>query len=620
MGRKIQDSRRNRFGQKEDLSKPLEAVDAKYYGLTEPILEELCSYAISDNITIHRIAVKKLKEVTDMLTEKNFKSQTMLLKFNFLKDALALRLKYYGLDQKSLLSMLDRTIDIEPIKPFLHTISDDTIIALEATIQNVCDNITMENYALKIRDTFDNYLDSDFRIKNRMLNPVMNLVSTFNNDMRKNKFDTDSASTLFRLSNIKDSLYDVHRYITSPSYKLKTGMIGLNRMLGGGFEKGRVYCFFGLPGDGKTVTLINLLYQIWKYNADFKTSDPTKKPCIVFLTMENFVIEIVCALYHIITRGKELKFCASAEEALEEFKKCQFEYGNGNPIEIVIKFKPVNSVNTDYLYQLNDELKDEGFESICFIQDYLMRIKPSVWTKDTYQDYGTVVNDFKTFSTLENLTVITASQLNRNAVKTADENRGKEIHNSLSHINRSDFGDSINIERNLDGSFIILKELYVDGKGFVHQFIGIKMTKHRYPIDEKTTDQLIYQPYYDSSQIAFVEDIGEIKPLYRTSLDKNVEIAMGFNTDIQTVPNSEDLIQNNVQPVEQASLSNVPDQSIPKIDEIDVKFSQIVEDEEISHQGLVVYEQVPAHLKNISDKEYQEYINLVVSHMTRDEL
>ena len=145
------------------------------------------------------------------------------------------------------------------------------------------------------------------------------------------------------------------------------------------------------------------------------------------------------------------------------------------------------------------------------------------------------------------------------------------------------------------------------------------MTKHRYPIDEKTTDQLIYQPYYDSSQIAFVEDIGEIKPLYRTSLDKNVEIAMGFNTDIQTVPNSEDLIQNNVQPVEQASLSNVPDQSIPKIDEIDVKFSQIVEDEEISHQGLVVYEQVPAHLKNISDKEYQEYINLVVSHMTRDE-
>ena len=66
-------------------------------------------------------------------------------------------------------------------------------------------------------------------------------------------------------------------------------------------------------------------------------------------------------------------------------------------------------------------------------------------------------------------------------------------------------------------------------------------------------------------------------------------------------------------------MSNVPDQSIPKIDEIDVKFSQIVEDEEISHQGLVVYEQVPAHLKNISDKEYQEYINLVVSYMTRDE-
>ena len=41
-------------------------------------------------------------------------------------------------------------------------------------------------------------------------------------------------------------------------------------MLGGGFEKGRVYSFFGLPGEGKTVTLENLMYQIWKYNKGFK--------------------------------------------------------------------------------------------------------------------------------------------------------------------------------------------------------------------------------------------------------------------------------------------------------------------------------------------------------------
>lgn len=619
MAKSTQEERRKKF-KTNDLSKPMKSVESKLYGLSEPIMETLCSYVIADNTNIHRAAIKKLKEVIDCLDETNFKTQTLLLKYTFLKIALDIRIKNNGASRSTMLSLIDNVIDIKPIEPFLSNISDESISSIENCIQQICNNVTMDNYAIKIRDTFENYTNSDFRSKNQMFKPIMNLVGSFHNDMRKNIFDTDDASTLFRLSNIQDSLYDVHKFITAPSYKLRTGMVGLNNMLGGGFEKGRVYCFFGLPGEGKTVTLENLLYQIWKYNADYKTMDPTKKPCIVLLTMENFVIEYICALYHIITRGKELRECASADEALAEFARCQFEYGKGNPIEIVIKFKPVMSVNTDYLYQLTDELKDEGFEPICLIQDYLMRIRPSVWTKDQYQDLGTVVNDFKTFGTLENIPVITASQLNRGAVKVTDESREKLKHNLIKNVTRADFGDSINIDRNLDGSFIIIPELWTDARGLIHKFMGMKLVKHRYPIDEKKTDTSIYIPYYDSSQIAFMEDYGLASPLYKTSLETTEEDILGQFSNfaqMQTVPNMNDLSQNTVMPTPpQEGLGlNIPIQPTPQQEEIDIKFSQIVENNKKELEGVVVCEHVPQKFRNITEDEYKAYIDSVISHM-----
>ena len=179
-------------------------------------------------------------------------------------------------------------------------------------------------------------------------------------------------------------------------------------MLGGGFQKGRVYMFFALSGEGKTTTLENIFYQVWKNNKGFKTKDPTKKPCIVYLTMENLVVELVSALFHIITKGKEMKMCSTPNEALEEFKKAQF-YFSDNEIEILIRFKPVNSVDTSYMYTIVEELNDEGYECIAFFQDYLMRIRPSIVTNNTYEDLGTIANDFKTFAILNDCPVISAS-------------------------------------------------------------------------------------------------------------------------------------------------------------------------------------------------------------------
>ena len=43
-------------------------------------------------------------------------------------------------------------------------------------------------------------------------------------------------------------MYDTYSALSSPRRKLMTGMQGMNELLGGGFENGRCYVYFGLPG------------------------------------------------------------------------------------------------------------------------------------------------------------------------------------------------------------------------------------------------------------------------------------------------------------------------------------------------------------------------------------
>jgi hypothetical protein len=316
---------------------------------------------------------------------------------------------------------------------------------------------------------------------------------------------------------MQDTVEEIHNYICNPSYKLVTGMQGFNGLLGGGFQKTKLYCLFGMAGEGKTVSMVNLLYQVWKYNKGYKTKDPTKKPIIILLTMENLVIEYICSLFHVITRGGNIKNCQSAQACLDEFKARKFEYMGEDDIELLIEYKPVGSIDTRYMYQLTEEMEDEGYETICFFMDYLMRIKPSEVSRDPYQDLGTVANDFKTFAIMKDVPFITASQLNREAAKIIDEGRNSNQANIIKKLGRATIGDSIQIDRNIDGTIILVPEVSATGE----RYMAYKLTKHRYEI---YTDKVsIFQPMYPGSYIALVEDIYDAKPAFKESLARDTE-------------------------------------------------------------------------------------------------
>ena len=566
------------------------------FGIDDILMNLFCSYVISQNRTIHKFSISNLDKLMKSISPSTFENNPlMMMKYQFLRRAL--QDKVSGLSGELILSDLSRHMDISPLMQdprFIRELSNEEVAYVEETVAQFLNTMNFDGRLNTFMSLCKDYEHADYRSRQTILENIRSLMADTMTEFRRNDVANHSPATRFRLSSMSDSMEEIHNYICNPSYKLVTGMQGFNALLGGGFQKTKLYCMFGMAGEGKTVTLVNLLYQIWKYNKGFKTKDPTKKPCIVLLTMENLVIEYICSLFHVITRGGNIRDCSSAEACLEEFKARQFEYKDIGDIEIIIDYKPVNTVDTRYMYQLTEELEDEGFETICFIMDYLMRIRPSEYTHDLYTDLGTIANDFKTFAILKDIPVITASQLNREAAKIIDEGRNANQANIIKKLGRATIGDSIQIDRNIDGTIILVPEVNASGE----RFMAYKLTKHRYEIF--TNKVSIFQPMYEGSYIALVEDLYDAKPAFRESLARDAEEIREAFGEVERVT-----INNTIKSLEE--LTSTKKLLMPSLVEDNPPAEIGISAEKLVEQKLTpIVSVIPKELRHQYDHSYQK--------------
>ncbi len=591
--------RQQKFSKRRS-SKPTKANDNILFGIDDVLMNLFCSYVVSQNRTIHRFSISNLDKLMRTINPSTFENNPLLaIKHRFLLKALQGRTN--GLPGELILSDVSRHMDTAALfqdPRFIRELSNDEVRYVEDTIAQFLNTMIFDSKLNNFMQLCKDYEHADYRERQAILDNIRSVMADTMTEFRRNDVANHSPSTRFRLSSMNDSMEEIHNYICNPSYKLVTGMQGFNALLGGGFQKTKLYCMFGMSGEGKTVTLVNLLYQIWKYNKGFKCKDPTKKPCIVLLTMENLVIEYICSLFHVITRGGNIRDCSSAEACLEEFKSRKFEYKDIGDIEIVIDYKPVNTVDTRYMYQLVEELEDEGFETICFIMDYLMRIRPSEFTHDLYTDLGTIANDFKTFAILKDIPFITASQLNREAAKIIDEGRNANQTNIIKKLGRATIGDSVQIDRNIDGTIILVPEVSASGD----RYMAYKLTKHRYEIF--TNKVSIFQPMYEGSYIALVEDLFDPKPAFKESLARDVEEIREAFGEVERVT-----INNTIKSLEE--LTSTKKMLMPSLVEDNPKPEiGIATDKLVERKLIPIVGVVPKELRRQYDSTYRDQFKI----------
>lgn len=490
-------------------------VDSVKLNFDLPMMNIFCSYTISENVSIHKSGLDMLKNLFDNLDEDIFNNnQELILRFEFCKEALDLKLNKKinrkELILKSIYGLIGSKFESLDSGNFTE-LSNGDVQWVEQAIASCTNIMFINNNIIELSNACTEYINADYTEKMQSAEKVKTYIDTMETQFRLNDIDTDESDSLFILSNPEQSIRKTVDRAQRPSYKLVTGMQGMNDMLAGGFKGSRVYCFFGLPGEGKTLTLMNLLYQLKKYNNDYICKDPTKKPCLVLLTMENQTYEEISSLFNISCTNEDIGIY-NADEVLTMMNKNNLIVNEKNPIDIIIKFKPINSVDTNYLYTLTEKLESRGYEVIGLIQDYIKRIRPVLNDKEERLRLSNIINEFKNFAAYKDIPVITASQLNREGAKLVDEGRSSNKNDLVRKVGRGQIGGAFALDENLDATFFIVPETYKDRK-----YMGFKLTKHRYRLNPNTKLS-IYQPFAEHSEIKMEEDVGCIKPVYKESL------------------------------------------------------------------------------------------------------
>lgn len=482
-------------------------------------LDLMCQYVISTNRNIKRgmyINLRNLVELLDM--ERYINDQERYKRVLFIKKGLQARLER-GLDKPVTIvkyingGFLDD--DIVDVSNF-DELSNQEIDWINETISGTLSLTFLYEEVDRGIDLFTRFKAADSSNISKLGLEIKDFIANLNTMFRQAQVQS-VTNEVFSLEpkNLVNMIDNVRTELTNEYRKLVTGMQGFNQLIGGGFENTRCYLFLGITGVGKSLALLNLAYQLKKYNKNFKPKDPTKIPTIVYLTMENTVTETVDRLFKIAT-GEDLRNFTT-QQAVDILKNTGELYlTDESPINLLIKYQPNKSVDTGYLYTLTEDLEDEGYEVICMIQDHVKRVRAASGQTDIRLELGDVINEFKTFAILKDIPVITVSHLNRDAAKIIDSAPTRSNKDLTRLLGKSNIGESLLMLDNVDYAGI----LHVEYDNENNKYMTWKNIKKRIGCIR----DYICQPFSSENDLKLIEDLYAPAPVFKETLYAQPEL------------------------------------------------------------------------------------------------
>ena len=482
-------------------------------------LDILCRYILSDSSLLRMSHISNLNQLLKSLDKSTYENDPDKYKrVQFLAKAIDARLNYNLKDVNLIINHIRTGLnfDIDFIDLNNINLSLDEITWINTNIiESTSKYGFLYNYADQFLDICTKIKTSDYAHRGNVISEFEHTIDMVKNDFRKVTIDDNPMNLEFSLmpGQFENTIAVVYQDAINQSKRLMTGMQGLNKMLNGGFEDGRVYVLFGITGVGKSITLLNIAIQIKKYNTNYKTKDPSKRPAIIYFTMENTVKETIMRIFSMICPNQQMPEM-KLDEVINKLKNDgELTISDQSPIDIIIKYKANRSVDTSYLYTLYDDYNDIGIEPICIIQDHLMRIRSVERNPETRFELGDIVNEFKVFAAEKDIPVITNFHLNREAMKSVEHYANKASSIDVTQkLGKSNVSESVLVLNNSDCSIVINKEY--DSANNI--YMGFNIIKMR----EKVNLGYFAQPFMYNNESKLVEDVGG-PAMYKESIHGN---------------------------------------------------------------------------------------------------
>lgn len=514
------------------------------FSMHTDLLERFIGYTLSESALVTNRSLNNMKKFIDSISfsSDNYEAKKMfdilqvilenqvdenIKDFSILKESVSNNPLLYD-DREYVREMMDYCSKLN--------ICEDDISYLDRYIE---EKMTY-NYLYMSQELLNkgfNNLNSGFSAKevNKELEPIINQLYRSMQDVKAVQKEALEDFSIGRKS-FKASFMDAVRDAKRPNNKIKTGLQGLNEMINGGYENGRVYTYLALPKCGKSMVLLNSCIWAAKY-CNFKPKDPTKTPTILYVTMENNKRESIERIYSYVT-GDSLRDIPNdkVDEALELVEK---EIQGDRNVNLEIRYRSYKSIDTDDLNRMIDELASNNQEVVMVVLDYLKRIRSVQNSSEPRIELGDVVNELADIAKSRDIPIVTASQLNREAYKIieAEQERMRNANtnamrtNLTKLLNKSHVGESALIIENTDYAIIINPE--------VDPLTNEEYTVFKLVASRSKKNKLTYFAQKMVNGMRMMEDISESKPCYLESIGESSMKSFNPNDARQTISDKE---------------------------------------------------------------------------------
>lgn len=481
-------------------------------GITVNEMDLIIRYIFTENRTITRKCLSATYELFNAMNPTTYThNDRMRKRVEFIKTVLKAKLELKYVDNEIILSYAKKNDDLgefveKQVRPLMKMPlnSNDIEMVTDNLIGNRLKYYFMYLYKDDLSELLANFTTGEFESYGKITNDFKSIISVILREFRKTEInDTNNNSFSFSDLDSAIKIKETVERLKSPSNTLFSGIQLLNEILGGGFEATRVYTFMGTSGGFKSGLLLSICYWVALFNKDrVETKDPFKKPTVLYVTQENTVDETIERLFNMSVTSEDIRNFSPDEVSQMLIDNGQFTVKTDNFIDIDLRYFPNKRISTSSLYDVVEELNEEGKEVILLVHDYISRIKSSFNSPDPRLELGNVIDDFKILAQHYYIPVITAMQLNRTAASVIDcamENNESDLARLLG---RANVGESWKVIENSDLCIIINKEYSVTLEQWFLTFKRVKIRR-------KVTSDLTYfnHPFQIGNQMRLIPDI-----------------------------------------------------------------------------------------------------------------
>lgn len=409
--------------------------------LTEQFLGICCKCCLNNCTSLNEKVFQSIDRVLSFYSSNI--SQEIQPKYKLACNLVSLRLKGKTVD--SVLDNIELSSKFEALKDYIKYLSESKSKDIE--IEDYIKQIQVREKLISVLKHFDklqtfveDFSTNSFDDLEEALGDYDEMVS----DMYKNLFEqkrTEEIGSISSLDLFNDSYNDVMEQIRTNylgENTVPTGFSDLDSFIRGGYDPSRLYIIGGSSGDGKSTFLMNCMKNAVTKDAP----DPSgKKNIYVYITLENLIDESLVRLYSCwadIQTDHAVKSFLNDNINMMKHIKEQLEVHHAN---IEMKYFPPTQVSVFdirlYLQSLKEKYKDTG-RIRCVYIDYLDLLK-SGDQFDLYRlELGQVALMLKVVSVLENIPVVTVTQLNREGYNKESFSL-VQMSESIKKVEHSDF-------------------------------------------------------------------------------------------------------------------------------------------------------------------------------------